>query len=532
MPNAERTKVALMSQQRLRGSSENTKQWIARRESRSDSVQSFHRDFHSPIRQLQQLLGNRLVAQLIQSRHLKRDGKIVSLQRKLPVGAADDRYEQEADRVVLSMGDAEVANSMQRARETQETKDKTLQPKPLVDNLVTQHVLQRSVHSLVGQAGNRIETAVPICLDRLRIQRQVEGSESVLSIGSSGPSVRALQERLVAAGAAIGIDGLFGPLTREAVQTFQESVGLTADGIVGPRTWQALDADTAAVPTGRTRKAAYLSLLAKLQTAISGLHTLSVSRPVGPTSSAHPTPAPGLGFTEEDESQDGLRSFTEAAEEAWGIATPAAEEAWGAVSETVEEAWGIATAGAEEAWGAISGTAEEAWGIVTSKAEEAWHGVEDTMGKVRGALDDLGDVRDRYLKEIATLDDVVREMGKGMQLGDEEIDQLDRLIDKVIDGLPIGSAVSAERADFRKLVPACVRELEKSDINIRQETFKVDATGLNDLKNKIVGRLGNNTLGHVKLDGMPKLKITCLGNDGTIFPGGVKITATGKASIP
>src|SRR5262245_23433721 len=136
MPNAERTKVALMSQQRLRGSSENTKQWIARRESRSDSVQSFHRDFHSPIRQLQQLLGNRLVAQLIQSRHLKRDGKIVSLQRKLPVGAADDRYEQEADRVVLSMGDAEVANSMQRARETQETKDKTLQPKPLVDNLM------------------------------------------------------------------------------------------------------------------------------------------------------------------------------------------------------------------------------------------------------------------------------------------------------------------------------------------------------------------------------------------------------------
>lgn len=35
-------------------------------------------------------------------------------------------------------------------------------------------------------------------------------------------------------------DGIFGPLTHDAVVTFQERAGLDADGVVGPRTWSAL----------------------------------------------------------------------------------------------------------------------------------------------------------------------------------------------------------------------------------------------------------------------------------------------------
>lgn len=37
------------------------------------------------------------------------------------------------------------------------------------------------------------------------------------------------------------IDGLFGPLTKEAVRDFQGSNGLTVDGIIGPQTWAALE---------------------------------------------------------------------------------------------------------------------------------------------------------------------------------------------------------------------------------------------------------------------------------------------------
>ena len=32
-------------------------------------------------------------------------------------------------------------------------------------------------------------------------------------------------------------DGIYGPLTEEAVITFQRANGLTPDGIVGPKTW-------------------------------------------------------------------------------------------------------------------------------------------------------------------------------------------------------------------------------------------------------------------------------------------------------
>lgn len=38
----------------------------------------------------------------------------------------------------------------------------------------------------------------------------------------------------------LGVDGNFGPHTKEAVQWFQANSGLTADGIVGNRTWRRL----------------------------------------------------------------------------------------------------------------------------------------------------------------------------------------------------------------------------------------------------------------------------------------------------
>jgi hypothetical protein len=53
---------------------------------------------HARILQLHRTLGNRKVAELIRAKRLTVDGRIVRVQRKLTVGAADDQYEQEAER--------------------------------------------------------------------------------------------------------------------------------------------------------------------------------------------------------------------------------------------------------------------------------------------------------------------------------------------------------------------------------------------------------------------------------------------------
>lgn len=63
--------------------------------------------------------------------------------------------------------------------------------------------------------------------------------------GSKGVYVATLQDALGTVGIpAVGIDGLFGPKTAEAVRLFQSENGLSVDGIAGCQTWTVLTALT------------------------------------------------------------------------------------------------------------------------------------------------------------------------------------------------------------------------------------------------------------------------------------------------
>lgn len=68
-----------------------------------------------------------------------------------------------------------------------------------------------------------------------------ERRRTILTRGDQGDDVKALQERLMELGFQPGpIDGIYGPLTVDAVSRFQRVASILVDGIVGPQTRAAL----------------------------------------------------------------------------------------------------------------------------------------------------------------------------------------------------------------------------------------------------------------------------------------------------
>jgi len=64
----------------------------------------------------------------------------------------------------------------------------------------------------------------------------------LLGQGNAGEDVRNVQNLLNKGGESLKSDGIFGPLTQDAVRKFQEQNGLRVDGVVGPETLAALNA--------------------------------------------------------------------------------------------------------------------------------------------------------------------------------------------------------------------------------------------------------------------------------------------------
>jgi len=71
----------------------------------------------------------------------------------------------------------------------------------------------------------------------------------VLQRGSRGDQVRALQTQLRRLGFPAGrVDGIYGPLTEQAVRLFQQSANLPATGMVDEVTWAAIQSAVPAPP--------------------------------------------------------------------------------------------------------------------------------------------------------------------------------------------------------------------------------------------------------------------------------------------
>jgi N-acetyl-anhydromuramyl-L-alanine amidase AmpD len=70
---------------------------------------------------------------------------------------------------------------------------------------------------------------------------------TTVKLGSSGSDVALLQRKLNELGSKLIVDGDFGAKTHDAVIAFQHTHRLVTDGIVGPKTWAAIDSAVAAL---------------------------------------------------------------------------------------------------------------------------------------------------------------------------------------------------------------------------------------------------------------------------------------------
>ena len=408
------------------------------------------------------------------------------------------------------------------------------------------------------------------------VQREA-GDRPTIRFGSTGPAVSELQSRLVNTGASIEVDGDFGGRTLKAVKATQSAAGLSADGIVGPKTWGALDVGVQ-LPGGGTPPRGYRALLDQVGAAIGALrgavpagaeapvssigsgrnplrHALAQTA-TGATGAAVPT-APAAVQREDEEDEESLwdqatdaasgvlDEASEAAGEAWDAGAEAAGEVWDAGAEAAGEVWDAGAEAAGEVWDAGAEAAGEvwdagaeaagevwdagaeaaggAWESTTDAAEQLWDGatqvVESFVDEVAGIP---GALRERFGSEIAALEQVIKSLGQGFRLTDEEIAGMTKIVTGLMDGLDVDVT-----SDIESTCAAATQAVAFS-----QSSFKVSFEGLSDLNTKVSARLGGSA-GHVNLAAFPSFTVTCWDGTGpSRTVGAAKVTAKGSATFP
>jgi hypothetical protein len=100
----------------------------------------------------------------------------------------------------------------------------------------------------------KIVLSIVLCTLILSVPFSARAAASVLKFGSKGPDVTLLQELLIEKGYLnCEATGYFGPLTTQAVVSFQRDNNLTVDGIAGPETFKALTSEQP-LPSRRENK--------------------------------------------------------------------------------------------------------------------------------------------------------------------------------------------------------------------------------------------------------------------------------------
>ena len=238
------------------------------------------------------------------------------------------------------------------------------------------------------------------------VQRLVGGA---LRIGSRGPEVVALQQKLNAAGASLTPDGAFGGRTQQAVVAFQRAAGLGADGVVGPQTNAALAAGT--VHIGRPAAAASggggggaagadprLQTLGGLLQAIKNkLADRGPAATAGPPELTKPETRTGLF----DDAADWVEDQVESAAETAGQAADWVEDKAGAAADWVEDKAEAAADWAGEQASAAGQAVSDAAGAAADWAGEQANAAGEAVSGAAGWVGDQASAAGEAVTEAA-----------------------------------------------------------------------------------------------------------------------------------